>query len=155
MHISIYIYMYIYIIYYIYYILYIQAAYKIPWFNSQVVAIQAMRYPNKLNQSNEGVGAWAGGLKTKHILIRVHTASSVKALGSSSQRPPGLLKEPFRKRKRPYLDPCLAKIAFDYCIRKLSSRSTTCIPSALSKNIILKKGWYIYICICIYTYAYI
>ena len=29
-----------YILYIIYYILYIQAAYKIPWFDSQVVAIQ-------------------------------------------------------------------------------------------------------------------
>ena len=35
------------------------------------------------------------------------------------------------KRKLPYLDPCKTNMSFDYRVRKLSARSTTCIPLAL------------------------
>ena len=60
------------------------------------------------------------------------------------------------KRKQPYLDICKTTCIFDNCTRKLSLRSTTCTPLALSKNIIFYKGMtYICIYICIYWYIYI
>ena len=67
--------------------------------------------------------------------------------------------DPVPKRKWPYLDTCLTKITVHHCIRKLSARSTTCIPVALSKNMVFYKEmtytYNIYIHISIYTYVLI
>ena len=60
------------------------------------------------------------------------------------------------KRKQPYLDECKTITIFDYCVRKLSVRSTTYIPLALSKHIgKLTKQLYVYISVYIHTYTHI
>ena len=76
-------------------------------------------------------------------------------------------KTPFRNASgHIYFDNCKTTITCDYRIRKLSSRSTTCIPLALLQNIRLYKEmmyniyiYYIYfcfVCFCfVYKYKYI
>ena len=63
------------------------------------------------------------------------------------------------KGKRPDVDMCTTKTSFDYRVRKLSARSTTCISSALSQSsITIKRKGNKHICpytctyLCIYIY---
>ena len=79
----------------------------------------------------------AGYITVGHIIVRYST--------------------PSWRRKLPYLDTCKTKISVDYHIRKLSARSTTHIPLALSKihNMLsyVKSCIYIYISIHVFFFV--
>ena len=69
-------------------------------------------------------------------------------------------KRSFPKRKRVYFDTCKTKMAWDYCVRKLSVRFTRVLAYNLYPMVIVKKNnilaeqnndIYIYIYIHIYT----
>ena len=70
---------------------------------------------------------------------------------SVAQGPPGTLRDP----QWLYLDTCNTKITFDYCVRKLSASSTTCMPLVVSKHTILQKNETRQRCMYIHIYRYI